>query len=646
MAGSDSSSQGASQRPKFDNAPTAIKFSKRLPRRQLTLIGITVCLNVLLWSSVFVVVTTVYLVVADPDDTTSIPTHVLSLSSALASSAYIILHTIFSLKQRIWRHQRRNPSIIRNASYFAVRLAVSLCVLWLLTTGWNMITVSRQPVCLAASPDLAGWEAGATCVIARATISISFIALIASCALFWMLAVVRRPFEAHVMKPGYRRPVNQYPTPAVSRRPSPSRSIPLTPEKCPGRVSTSSDRSSPSDYSNNDVETLDLNATPSSSSIHAPAPVRSLGLGIFTSEDQPPPVPAAFLPHRSTSHESLPPIFQPSTSHNHLIPPPRKSGLVTPSGFVPMSIPVRYSASAWKAVHPTLPLPLRPAASRSNPHLSHTAIGHGFPYRPRHVRSSVSLTRPYRLSTVTPTDSVTWSSRSGSTGPGDDGRGSPSSGSTSVAQRATANEIAYAILNGTAIPGTTNSNKSRHARHASVPDTSSDMELSSGRMAKGWKPILQDQDDSDPPEATTKDSLPRVPIPRSSSTDLMSRLSVGADNILHRLAAESRFSPDSSPEDNSVNLRKELDKELDSIFGLPKHVKDMPFRKSRSASPLNHRSVDFGEDSMNILRASTVSQMPQNPTIVKREIGGTDTRRMTFQEMKNKPLPKIAFLYD
>lgn len=210
-----------------------------------------------------------------------------------------------------------------------------------------------------------------------------------------MLAKVRRPFEAHLLKHGYRQPINPIRTPAVSRRPSPSRSASFTSDKYHGRVSISTHRSSPSDYSNNDVDTLDLNATSPPSTIHAPAPVRSLGLGIFTSQDQPPPVPAAFRPpHRSTSLDNIPPIFQPSASHNHLLPPPRMSSLIAPSAFAPAPVPVQYSASIWKAVHPTLPSPLRPAATRSNPHLPHVPMGHNFTYRPRHSRSSVSLTRP------------------------------------------------------------------------------------------------------------------------------------------------------------------------------------------------------------------------------------------------------------
>src|SRR5262245_31382080 len=132
----------------------------------------------------------------------------------------------------------------------------------------------------------------------------------ASCTLFGMLSVVRRPFEAHLLKHGYRPPpVRPHLTPGVSRRPSPTRSASFVSEKyLGGRVSASTHRSTPSNASNTDVETLDLNSTSPPATIHAPSPIRSIGLGIFTSHAQPPPVPPGLaIPPRSSSLESPPP---------------------------------------------------------------------------------------------------------------------------------------------------------------------------------------------------------------------------------------------------------------------------------------------------------------------------------------------------
>lgn len=96
---------------------------------------------------------------------------------SLVTVAYIVLHTIFSLKQRIWKHQRRHPSIVKKTLYVAIRFAVTLCILWLLTSGWNMIIVARQPVCLPKGPGLRGWEAGTTCRVGRAGVAFAIIAL-------------------------------------------------------------------------------------------------------------------------------------------------------------------------------------------------------------------------------------------------------------------------------------------------------------------------------------------------------------------------------------------------------------------------------------------------------------------------------------
>ncbi|KAF2467866.1 uncharacterized protein BDR25DRAFT_233152 [Lindgomyces ingoldianus] len=590
MAGSNGSSGVASQPSKPEASFIIIKF-KKLPRRQLTLLAITICLNVLLWSSLFTFITTIYLISADPGDSTNIPSEVLTLASSLVSIGYILLHTIFSLKQRIWKHQRRHPSIIKKTSYFAIRLAVTLCILWLLTSGWNLITVARRPVCLPGGRSLPGWEAGTACVVGRTGMAFSMIALVASCALFGMLAVVRRPFEAHVLKHGYRPPKKHQRTPAMSRRPSPTRSASFISDKFRSRVSVSTHRSTPSNNSNVDVDTLDLASNSPPSTIHAPSPIRAI---------------------------ETPPIFYPSASYNHLPPPPRMSSLIAPSGFVPLSVPAQYSASAWRAVHPNMPSPLVSAATRSHPHLPHTQQGHNFSYRNRYSRSSVSLTRPHRLSSATPSGSVAWSSRSGSTGP-DEGRGSPASGTTSTHDRATANAIAYAILNGTPVPGTRSKkhHRSNHVRRASAPDATPDAQY--GRKAKGWKPRLQGQEE-------TIEGQPSKII-RSSSADLL-----------------SKFSPDSSPDGTEVSIGKELERELDLRLSFSG---GLPFRKTRSASPLRHSDMPTG--AANVGRSTTVvSRLPQDPVILKAgenmTAGKPEKRRMTFDELKNKPLPKIAAL--
>ncbi|KAF2703041.1 hypothetical protein K504DRAFT_539238 [Pleomassaria siparia CBS 279.74] len=616
MASSDGSSGGASQPLKPEATPVAIEINTKLSRRQLTLIAITALLHILLWGSLSTIVTSIYLIAADPNDTTMIPSEILTLTSAFVSLAYVVLHTVFSIKQRIWRHQRRNPSITMKTSYVAVRLAVTLCILWLLTSGWNLIIIARQPMCLPAAAELGGWEAGTTCVVGRVATAISLIVLIASLTLFGMLAVVRRPFEAHLLKYNYNQPVYPYPAPVVSRRLSPTRSSSFTSVRQHRRISVSTRRSTFS--INTDVETLDIGSTSPPSTIHAPTPLRSTGLGTFTKSALP---PAFMLPARASSMENLPQVFYPSISNHHLPPPPRMSTLVGPYGFVPLYNAKEYSASAWRAVHPTLPSPLRPVsyASRSNPHLPQTTSTHpsNF-YRSGYSRSSVSLTRPNRLSSVTPplpAGSVTWSSRSGSTGP-EDGRQSrsPVSSGGGTSEKAFGQKMSTGTASSSA--NETKGERSSHARHTSAPDAMAGAaqqypHSSSERKAKGWKPQLKRQ----------QEMLEGTPakIVRSSSAEVLGR--------------PSHTSPEAK-----LDFRQAFEKELDAQWSIAPDVpekEETVERKSKSASPLRAPKGANGDTGGGCMEKATMaSRMPQYPTL----------KRMTFDEVKNKPLPRIAAL--
>lgn len=298
----------------------------------------------------------------------------------------------------------------------------------------------------------------------------------ASCAMFGMLATVSRPFEAHLLN--YKLapiPPSPITTPNASPRQSHSRSVSITSNRFSRRgMSFSTHRSTHSIMSNTDVDTLDLNSTPAPERSTAPASIRSLGAGIFTSHAQPPPVPAAYAtPSRLSSVGVPPPFFQPSLSTAHLPLPPRMSALVSSSGCVPVLIPAQYAASNWRAVHPSAPSPLAIAANRSQSHLPLADPSQRFSYRTRYARSSISLTRPNRLSTSTPVDSVGWSSRSGSTTP-DRSRDS----NDDAERRAIAGQTAYAALEGTRLPETSATRASgKHSRHASAPDATAGAQM-------------------------------------------------------------------------------------------------------------------------------------------------------------------------
>lgn len=96
---------------------------------------------------------------------------------AIVTIAYTIVHTTYSIKQRALTYQQLDLATVKKTTYIANRLVVSLCVLWLLTAGWNMILVARRPSCLPNQLEGQAWEAGITCLVSRIGMTLAMIAL-------------------------------------------------------------------------------------------------------------------------------------------------------------------------------------------------------------------------------------------------------------------------------------------------------------------------------------------------------------------------------------------------------------------------------------------------------------------------------------
>jgi hypothetical protein len=430
-----------------------------------------------------------------------------------------------------------------------------------------------------------------------------------------MLCTVSRPFEAHLYKHGYHQASAVNHAPSTPQRPSPTRHTSYTIEERPlhRQKSTSTHQSTPSGATIANVESLGLSVGLPSATLYAPSPVCSLGRGSFTSGAAPPAIPAAYAsPPQASSFGPPLPIFHPSVSHQSLTRPPRISGSFSSSATVPMIITPQYSASTWRAVHPGN-LPLSLPASRSYPNLRGSYNAH----HNRYSRSSVSLTKPHRLSTTTPPDSVTWSSKSGSTGPeGTDGQ--PSS-EENKDLRASAHEIAFSILNGTPIPGTTRQKtwEKSHMRTASAPDAISGAQQLQhlDRMAMGWKPELVQQSVSRgkyalPGTQPTHFKIPRKPV-RSASAEFLGRVGI-----------------ESSQDSNDINLRKELDL---NFHRRAKITQDVPVRRLRSAEQMGSLGVaDTEKASSQDFRQPVTRILHSDPEGRKKRI------------VINKPLPKAA----
>ncbi|KAJ8109701.1 hypothetical protein OPT61_g7268 [Boeremia exigua] len=333
--------------------PVAFKISTPAPHRQLSLLTITIILNTLLWSSAVCTVIALFQIASDSQDHTNIPPGVLTLVSAIVTIAYTIVHTTYSVKQRALTYQQLDLATIKKTTYIANRLVVTLCVLWLLTAGWNMILVARRPICLPNQLDGESWEAGITCLISRVGMALAMIALVASLTLFGMMAAVRRPFEAHLFAYGQRSPDNTEPTPPASRRPSEDHAATEKLVSDSGMRGYSHARRM-SNLTNADVETLDLNAGSRPASIIQPPSPTHNRIEFFTSPLIPPPLPPMlFVPVDSspllTSHI---PTLDPFAHRRRLSLTPRTDALLAPAAYVPNSIPIEFSASAQRAVYP------------------------------------------------------------------------------------------------------------------------------------------------------------------------------------------------------------------------------------------------------------------------------------------------------
>ena len=82
MARSDNGSSGAEPpHSDIEDKSKTISININVPRRKLTLIAITSLLNILLWSSVICIATSVYQVASDPRDITNIAPVVMTMTS-------------------------------------------------------------------------------------------------------------------------------------------------------------------------------------------------------------------------------------------------------------------------------------------------------------------------------------------------------------------------------------------------------------------------------------------------------------------------------------------------------------------------------------------------------------------------------------
>lgn len=565
----------------------------------------------------------VYQVASDPNDITNIAPVVLTSTSALASIFYTIVHTVFSFKQREWSLNQSRVSTIKETTYVAVRMVVALCALWLLTTGWNMIIVARRPICeQSGPPGLQTWEYGPRCHVSRVGIAFAVIALVASFILFGVLATVRRPFEAHIFKHGFQRFHHSFPD---SHKSSPMRRTSIASEKIPlgSGPSVSTFRTFEYNLSDACVDTIDWNYRLPDSTIHTPSPVRSLGLGIFTSDSLPPPIPSAYAtqsplqPVGTFSH--LP--YSLASQHS-LTRPPRLSGRSRSSSIASSIVPAEFSASTIRAVHP--PQSSIGLVSRSHQHLP----GVGSAHRKQYARSTISLTRPRRLSSVTPAGSVGWSSRSGSIG--SDRLYSLSSTEGGAVCNKSVPEIANTAQHSAGRTESSTTSLGKTVRSCSAPASDApggaDHPSQPSRMAMGWKPQLADQTNLRAQSKAEFESNKPFRLRRSTSAGFL-----------------RNFSPDVSPLDEEISFSDVYGRALDAASPADE---TSPTQRSWSDGAMR-RHADATTGAVDPAQAAAVmlSKMPEDIRLRgSTSSGALIVKKSRFDDVKNKPLPRIAYL--
>lgn len=459
---------------------------------------------------------------------------------------------------------------------------------------------------------------------------------VASCVLFGVLATVRRPFEAHLFNHGFQRPLNSMPALIDTRKPSYTRRPSYASEKHPlgHQRSISSFRTADSNVSGTEVDTLNWNFRLPASSSRAPSPVESFGLGIFTSNSVPPPIPSAYAaPPRLQAPGAFAPTLHPCVSQNLLTRPPRLSGqertTSSPSSAV---VAAQYSASTLRALHP--PQASKQLASRSQSQLP----GIGYTYRDQHSRSTASLTRPHRLSTMTSVGSADWSLKNGSTGHAR--QYSLSSAEDSVERNRLAREAGHGSKCGSfhSESSSTTNQKAFHRRPSSAPTSDAirgiDVLQRPNRMAMGWKPHLAGSRTHQRQTIATQSSQ-QVGVERKHPYKLVHSSSAGF---------LSSFSPDIRPNEYNTTFDDIYKQDLNTRIGARKPV---PIQRSFSANEVM-RTADTTPGAVNPVQATAfmMSRMPKDIQLHgRRKSNGVSMERQKktrFDDLKNKPLPSIA----
>jgi hypothetical protein len=380
-----------------------------------------------------------------------------------------------------------------------------------------------------------------------------------------MIAVIRRPLEAHLLGHNSVSPMIRPCSPSAG-------------QFIRGRRRSTS---TPSIFTNADAETLELDISRPPSVVHSPPPSRhSPKPDVFTSPFAPPPLPSAYAAsQRGLWHQRT---ISPAPACPLPLPVQSRTSMLLPvSAYAPYSIPLEFSASAQRAIYPDTSAPYRPATPRSHPHLRSASTS----LQPRQARSQGSLSRPSHLSSFPSPSPLSFSESSSPSPP-------------SHKNRASAAEIAHALAHDKPIPGTdmetTPGRSPGHLRHASAPGAIS--------------PVKQPRQ---PSQHTVRKTKTRRPPPTRTGTRGRRQTSIDA---LVRSALADLLNGMSSG-------RSSLDSEsgLDSEAGMGAFEGDRGRSLERHENKRRERNSSVADASHANGDGFGFSRVPRDVIIVKRE---------------------------
>ncbi|RMY04624.1 hypothetical protein D0868_06848 [Hortaea werneckii] len=156
--------------------------------------------HILLWTSVYVLASEIYMLASGAVTSELLPSAILLLTSSCVAMVYIACHMTVSFMSRRPQTSHVNDRLI--ISQWLAKLSLRVGVtLWMAACGLNIVfTIARQPHCVpesgAAHSSLI--HAGKLCVIQRTGVGASLLAMLAAGALFALLHKISKPFRANL----------------------------------------------------------------------------------------------------------------------------------------------------------------------------------------------------------------------------------------------------------------------------------------------------------------------------------------------------------------------------------------------------------------------------------------------------------------